>query len=170
MTVVAAIKLQDLRAASKATCQTHSRHGGLRTGVDQANLFRSGTGNNFFRQQGLPDGRSTEAQAILSYFLHSLNDVRVCIAVNHRAIRADQVNKGVAVDIRELRALCRGNHARLPTDGTKGTYGGIHTAWGDLSGAGKPLRRSRSLRRIQGVRGRSHSPHCTYFAAIQKFE
>src|SRR5699024_8890755 len=102
VTVVASIKLQDLRAASKATCQTHSRHGGLRTGVDQANLFRSGTGNNFFRQQSLPDGRSTEAQAILSYFLHSLNDVRVCIAVNHRAIRADQVDKGVAINIREL--------------------------------------------------------------------
>src|SRR5699024_5482546 len=89
VTVVAAIKLQYLRAASKSTRQTHRRHGGLSAGVDQAHFLHCVAGNNFFRQQSLPDGRSTEAQAINSNIWHGLDDLWVRIAVNHRAIGTD---------------------------------------------------------------------------------
>ena len=137
--VVAAFKLQDLGAAGETAGQAHGGHGGLGTGVNQAHLLHGGALDDVLRQQRLALGRGAERQTVGSRLLHCLHDGRVGIAVNHRAIRADQVDVLIAVDIPKAGALTASDNAGLAAHGSEGADRGIHTARGDLGGALEPL-------------------------------
>ena len=137
--VVAALKLQDLGAAGETAGQAHGGHGGLGTGVDQAYLLHGGALNNVLRQQRLALGGCAEGEAVGSRLLHCLHDGRVGIAVDHRAIGADQVDVLIAVDIPEARALTARDNAGLAAHGSEGADRGIHATRGDLRGALEPL-------------------------------
>ena len=139
MAVVATLELQHLGAAGVAAGQAHRRHGGLGAGVDHAHLIGRGARDDGLRQQGLPLGGRAEAQATRSGLLHGLHNLWVRIAVNHRAIGADQVDVLVAVDIPKAGALTASDNAGLAAHGSEGADRGIHTARGDLGGALEPL-------------------------------
>ena len=159
--VVAALELQDFGAAGVAAGQAHRRHGGLGAGVNHAHLIGRGARDDGLREQSLTLGGRAEAQATRSGLLHGLHNLWVRIAVNHRAIGANQVNVLVAVDVPQARARTALNHASLATHGAKRAHRRVHPARNHLGGTLKPLLRLGSIR---------HVCHSSDSRAIQKLE
>ena len=146
--VVATLELQHLGAAGVAAGQAHRRHGGLGAGVDHAHLIGRGARDDGFREQSLTLGGRAKAQAARSGLLHGLHNLWVRIAVNHRAIGADQVNVLVAVDVPQARARTALNHAGLAAHGAKRAHRRVHPARNHLGGTLKPLLRLGSIRHV----------------------
>ena len=98
--------------------------------------------------------RRAEAQAVGGGLLHGLDDGRVRVAVDHRAVGTDQVNVLVAVHVPQAGALAAGDDAGLAAHGAEGADRGVHTTRDGLDGALEPLLGLGCLCR------RSHARHC----------
>jgi len=67
------------------------------------------------------------------------------MAKQHRAPRADKVDKFVAVGVVDIRALAALHDQRITTDGTKSAHGTVHSADEDLLSPAEDFRGTRSL-------------------------
>ena len=159
--VVAPLKLQHLRAARITAGQTHRRHGRLRAGVNHAHLIGRSALDDFLRQQRLALRRRAKAQPAGGSPLHDLHDFRVRIAVNHRAIRAHEVDVLIAVDIPQARSCAPLDHAGLATHGAESAHRRVHPARDHFGGTLEPLLRLGSIR---------HVCHSSDSRDIQKFD
>ena len=157
--VVATIKLEDFRTARKTAGQTHGGHGGLRAGVDHADLLRSGALDDSLGEQGLTLRGRAEGQAIHGRLLHGLDNLRVCVAVNHGAVGAHQIDVLVTVHVPQARALAPCDNAGLTAHRTVRADRRIHAAGDDLG---------RTLEPLLGLGDIRHGNHCNYLSAIQK--
>ena len=126
--VVAALELQNLRTAGEAAGEAHSRHGGLGAGVDHAHLIHGRAGDDVLGDLHLSLRRRTEAQAVNQGLLYRLDDLRVGVAVHHRAPGTDEVDVLVAVDVDKLRAVCTLDEAGLAANRAKPAHRRVHPA------------------------------------------
>ena len=102
MTVIAALKLQDLRTTGKPTSQTNRRHGGLSAGIDHADFRHTSTVNNHFRKINLGLGWCAKRQTIRHGLSHSSKNFRVSIPQKHRPPGIHKINVLVAINVVKL--------------------------------------------------------------------
>ena len=112
--VVAALELDDLRPARESAREADCGHGGLGAGVDHAHLLHRGALHDVLGDPDLRLRGGAKAQAIVQGLLHRLHDLRVRVAVHHRAPGAHEVDVGVAVHVDELGAVRALDEAGLP--------------------------------------------------------
>ena len=138
--VVAAGKLNNLVAAGHAAGQANRGHGRLGTRGHHAHLLnRAGDrGVNAVDDQlgqlRLGGARRTEGQAARGGLLNGLHDLRVRVAQNRRAPRADQVNVFVAVRVVQVGALSLRRKRRSAAHGVEGAHRGVHAAGNHRAG------------------------------------
>ena len=114
MAVIAALKLQDLRATGKPTGQTNRRHGGLSTGIDHADFRHTSTVNNHLRKINLGLGWGAKRQTVHHGLSHSSKNFRVSIPQKHRPPGIHKINVLVAINVVKLRTVCLSNKPSLP--------------------------------------------------------
>ena len=160
VTVVAARKLNNLVATGHTTRQTDSSHRRLSTGGHHTHLInrtgnrRVNTVDHQLSQLSLRRARRTKRQAALSRLLNRLNHLRMRVAQNRRAPRADQVNVLVAVRIVQVRALSLRRKRRSAAHRIESTHRGIHTTGNHHARTLKQLLAGFVVQRVG--RGRSH--------------
>ena len=120
MAVITAGELQKIRAPGKSAGEADGAHRRLRPRIAHPHhLHPRHTGDNGFRQLRLCHCRRAEAQAVFRRLLHRVDNPRMRVADNRRAIRADKINITAAIDIKNKSALGTGNKARRTADPTK---------------------------------------------------
>ena len=126
VTVVAAGELDDLRASGGAAREADRRHRCLGTRVDQANtLDRVDAIDDLFGEFDLALGRRTEGKTVRRRLLHCLHNCGVRVAEDHRPPGRDEVDVVVAIDVRQMTALRRGDESRSAADRREGAHGRI---------------------------------------------
>ena len=141
MSVVAALKLHDLRPTSKSTGQAHRRHGGLRSRVHQPDFLHARAIHHHRSQLHLSGSRRTKRQSLLGGFGHCLDHLRMRIPHQHGSPRAEQINILVAVHINERGPRSAGDKAGLSPHRAKRPHRGIHPTRGESAGTVKPFGR-----------------------------
>ena len=106
MTVVAALKLDELAAAGGAARQANRAHGGLGTGTDQAHhVHGRNQAQNFFGQLNFAFSWRAVRKAFKYSGLYRFYDRRVPVSQNHGAPRANKVGVTLVIGIPEIGAL-----------------------------------------------------------------
>jgi hypothetical protein len=118
MPVVGAGELQELGAAGRGAREADRAHRrlGARGGHAQ-HLDRREAPGDLVGQIDLGGGRRAVARAAARRGDDGLDDLRLRVAVDQRAPRADVVDVAVAVDVEELRALGAVDEDRVAADG-----------------------------------------------------
>ena len=138
--VVTPFKLDDFIARGKATRGTQSAHGGFRSRIDHAHHLHAGI--RCRHQLGHLDfrlGGQAVAHAVGQCLLCRLQHVGVRVAQNHRPPRADIVEPIVAVDVRDMAALCAFDKYGAAPYRAKRPHRAVHAAGQHTAGALKHL-------------------------------
>ncbi|MCY1414294.1 hypothetical protein D9M71_297410 [compost metagenome] len=103
MAVVAAFELDDAVAAGETTGQADGAHGGFGARADHAHHFhRWHDRADQVGHLGFHGRRCAVGQTVLQLLAHGLQYVRVAVAENHRAPRADVVNVALVVFVGDI--------------------------------------------------------------------
>ena len=135
VTVVTALKLDDLVPAGGATGQTDGGHHRLCARVDHTHHLD--VGHQVDHQLGdlhLPAGGSAEGQAVFDGLLHRLPDDGMVVAQDHGAPGAHVVDILPAVLVPDEGAVGPGNEAGSHTHRTVGPHRGVDPAGQYLDG------------------------------------
>ena len=122
--VVVAGELHDRVAAGGAAGQAHGRHGGLGARRHQAHLLdRRHPLADRLGQQHLALGRRAVGRAVDGRPLDGLDDGRVGVAGDDRAVGLHEVDVARALDVPHVGALGPGHEVRRAADGLKARTG-----------------------------------------------
>ena len=142
MAVITTGKLQKITASGKGAGKTNRAHRRFRPRIAHAHhLHRGHAGDDGLRQLRLRDCRRAKTQAILRRLLHRVDNPRMRVADNRRAIRADIINITAAIHIKNKSAFGAGNKTRRAADAVKGAHRRIDTAGNHLLRGQKSLLR-----------------------------
>ena len=120
MAVITAGELQKIRAPGKSAGEADGAHRRLRPRIAHPHhLHPRHTGDNGFRQLRLRHRRRAKTETILRRLLHRVNNPRMGMTDNRRAIRADKINITAAIDIKNISPFRTGNKARRTADPAK---------------------------------------------------
>ena len=124
MAVVAALELQEQRAAGVAACQPDAAHAGLGAGADQAQLLDAGQlGHHGLSQLDLALGWGAKGEAVEQRLLYRFDDGRVAVAEDHRPPGADVVDVLLAVGVPEVGPSARRMKRGVPPTARKARTG-----------------------------------------------
>ena len=121
--VVAAFEFEDFVAAGVSAGEADGGHGCFGAGVDEANFFGGGAAHDFFCEKDFCFGGGAVGEAAGGGLLDGFDDGGVCVAHEHGAPGAEEVDVCVAVDVVEFGSLCGGDEACLSADGVECSYG-----------------------------------------------
>ncbi|MCY1429020.1 hypothetical protein D9M71_449230 [compost metagenome] len=136
--VVAALELDDAVATGEAAGQTDGAHGRFGAGADHAHHFhrrhqRADQVGHFHFQRG----RRAVGQAVFQLLAHRVENIRMAVAEDHRAPRADVVDVALVVFIHHIGAGCVLEEQRGASDALEGADRGVDAAGDVLLGVGE---------------------------------
>src|SRR6202451_3142180 len=100
MTVIASVKLNDVRTPSRRARESDRREASFGSRRNQSYLLRTfDRRRDQFRELNFEPRRRAETQAQPRLFCDRLHDVRMSMSENRRAVRTDVVEKNVAVGV-----------------------------------------------------------------------
>ena len=133
--MVAALKLENLRASGETSRQPDTGHRGLGAAVHHAHFFDRGNESaDGLCHFDLERIRRSEAEPAQGGFPHGLDHRRSGVTQNRWPPCAHIINQLLVIDRRETRSGGRFYKKRLAAHTSERPHGGIHPAWDSFFG------------------------------------